>query len=186
MPVHTADGTMCPSRNGFRLEMLTGMVNYEVSSQERAPQPAAVCAATLAVDELPAWLGTALGTVAGYLPAHRSFPVGPPFARYHRLADGRFDVEAGFPVPATIEDSVQVHPVLLPGGSVASTVHVGPYDEMVPGYHALEAWITERGGELAGDPWEVYLSDPGAQPDPATWRTEIVQPYREKATAPGN
>jgi hypothetical protein len=37
----------------------------------------------------------------------------------------------------------------------------------------------ELGGELAGNAWEVYLSDPSAQPDPATWRTEIVQPYRQ-------
>ncbi len=27
--------------------------------------------------------------------------------------------------------------------------------------------------------WEVFFSDPATEPDPATWRTEIVQPYRE-------
>jgi len=24
--------------------------------------------------------------------------------------------------------------------------------------------------------WQVYFSDPASEPDPATWRTEIVQP----------
>jgi effector-binding domain-containing protein len=50
---------------------------------------------------------------------------------------------------------------------------------MEPAYQALASWVSEHGGELAGDAWEVYLSDPSAQPDPATWRTEIVQTYRQ-------
>ena len=27
-------------------------------------------------------------------------------------------------------------------------------------------------------PWEVYFTDPASEPDPVTWRTEIIQPYR--------
>ena len=42
---------------------------------------------------------------------------------------------------------------------------------MVPGYQAVLSWITAHEGEVVGDAWEVYLSDPTAQPDPATWRT---------------
>jgi effector-binding domain-containing protein len=38
--------------------------------------------------------------------------------------------------------------------------------------------VTDHGGEATGDAWEVYFSDPATQPDPATWRTEINQPYR--------
>ena len=77
--------------------------------------------------------------------------------------------------------------VTLPGGPAATTVHIGPYDDMVAGYRAVAGWITDHGGEAVGDPWEVYFSDPTTQPDPATWRTEIVQPYRAvvRAAAPG-
>ena len=49
---------------------------------------------------------------------------------------------------------------------------------MAPAYQALASWVSSHGGEPAGDPWEVYFSDPASEPDPATWRTEIVQPYR--------
>ena len=72
---------------------------------------------------------------------------------------------------------------MLPGGSVASTVHVGPYDAMVPGYQAVLSWIAAHDGEVVGDAWEVYLSHPIVEPDPATWRTEIVQPFRERPRA---
>lgn len=94
------------------------------------------------------------------------------------MDDRRFEVEAGFPVTAPITASGEVHPSALPGGPVATTIHIGPYDEMEPAYRALAEWIAEHGGEPAGDAWENYFSGPVSQPDPATWRTEIVQPYR--------
>jgi len=156
------------------------MTTYEVTSASRAAQPAAVCVASLPVAELPGWLGRAFSTVAGFLAAQGSHPVGPPFARYHPLGGGRFDVVAGFPVPTPVDPAGDVQALTLPGGPTASTMHVGPYDAMVPGYQAVLAWVAEHGGEVVGDAWEVYLSDPAAQPDPSTWRTEIVQPYRER------
>lgn len=162
------------------------MGTYEVIPGTRTAQPAAVCVATLPVGELPTWLGRAFSNVAGFLAAHGPHPVGPPFARYHQLDGGRFEVAAGFPVPTSIDGAGEVQPLLLPGGPVATTVHVGPYDAMVPGYQAVLAWITAHEGEVVGDAWEVYLSDPTAQPDPATWRTEIVQPFRDRTPAPAS
>ena len=161
------------------------MRTYEIASESRPEQPAAVCTDTLMIEELPAWLGRSLGTVAEWLTSHGSYPAGPPFARYHRVDDGRFRVDAGFPVNAPIAGSGGVLAVTLPGGTVATTVHIGPYDEMVPGYQAVSDWIDAHGGDVVDDPWEVYLSDPAAQPDPATWRTQIVQPYRSRTERSG-
>jgi effector-binding domain-containing protein len=80
-------------------------------------------------------------------------------------------------VRVPIKPDGEVRSSSLPGGMVATTMHIGSYDQMEPGYEALSAWVKERGQELAGDAWEVYLSDPAAEPDPTKWRTEIVQPY---------
>ena len=60
------------------------------------------------------------------------------------------------------------------GRSVQS--HVGPYDTMADTYTQLLAWAADNGLELATGMWEVYLSDPSAEPDPATWRTEVFWP----------
>ena len=38
------------------------------------------------------------------------------------------------------------------------------------------SWTTDEGLVLAEGMWESYLSDPDAEPDPATWRTLIVWP----------
>ena len=115
-----------------------------------------------------------------YRPAARhTSPAGPPFARYHPLGEGRFEVEAGFPVAGPVEAAGEVVPSELPGGPVAVTVHTGSYDQMEPAYQALASWVADHGGQLAGDAWEVYYSDPAEQPDPAHWRTGVVQPYRQ-------
>lgn len=154
------------------------MKTYEIQSRTGQEQPTAVETATLPVAEIGPWLARAYVAIASAIQARGGYPAGPPFARYHRLAADRFVVEAGFPVSAAIETDGDVRPSQLPGGPSAVTVHVGPYEQMAPAYDALASWVSSHGGELAGDPWEVYFSDPASEPDPATWRTEIVQPYR--------
>ncbi len=59
---------------------------------------------------------------------------------------------------------------VTPGGTVATTVYMGPYDQMKPAHAAIHAWARENGRRLAGQSWEVYghWSD-----DPAKLRTDI-------------
>ncbi len=158
--------------------MLMIMKQYDIHAEARNAQVTAVARATLTVAEIGPWLGKAYGAIAGLLAARQAGPAGPPFARYHVLGEGRFEVEAGFPATRPIEGNGVAQPSELPGGQVAVTTHTGPYDQMEPAYQALASWVGQHGGELAGDPWEVYFSDPSTEPDPATWRTQVVQPYR--------
>lgn len=157
------------------------MRTYEIQSETRPEQPAAVAEATLPVPDIGPWLATTYGRIFSSMTRQGHAPIGPPFARYHHLEDDRFAVEAGFPVAEPVEPDGEVHASTLPGGQAATTIHVGPYDEIEPAYTALASWVIERGGEPTGDPWEVYYSDPEEQPDPATWRTEVVLPYRPAA-----
>ncbi|UOX90639.1 GyrI-like domain-containing protein [Amycolatopsis sp. FBCC-B4732] len=155
------------------------MQTYEIQVRNRNEQPTAVAEADLDVSEIAAWLERQYGAIAKVLAAQGSVPSGPPFARYHhREAEGRFHVEAGFPVTTVIEPADGVGPSTLPGGPVVETVHTGSYDTIEPAYGALACWVHEHDGELAGAAWEVYLTSPGARPDPGAWRTAIVQPYR--------
>ena len=168
-----------PYRPSALARMLTIMKLYDIHAEVRKAQVTAVARAALSVAELGPWLGKTYAVIAGLLAAQGAGPAGPPFARFHPLGGGRFEVEAGFPAGRLIDGSGDVQPSGLPGGQVAVTVHIGPYDQMEPAYQALVSWVGEHGGELAGDAWEVYFSDPSAEPDPATWRTEVVQPYRQ-------
>ena len=63
----------------------------------------------------------------------------------------------------------------MPGGVCASTVHVGPYNEVGKAYVALQKWMTDNGRAPAGPAREVYLNDPEAVP-PEELQTEIDWP----------
>ncbi len=153
------------------------MSRYDVHAETVHEQPVAVVVADLEVKEIPEWIGGAFGEAARVLSAWHHGPAGPPFARYHCLGAGKFTVEAGFPSIGAVAASGRVVPAVLPGGLVAVTTHVGPYDAMEPAYAALAEWISAQGGAPSGDPWEVYYSDP-EEDDPSTWTTDVVQPYR--------
>lgn len=138
-------------------------------------QPTAVRRATLAPEELPAWFAETYSAVATYLQAQGTSPDGNPFARYHMRPDGRFDVEAGFPVATAITGDATIRPSMLPGGAVVTLWHVGPYDQVGQTYATIAAWIRSVDALPAGDPWEIYHDPPDT--DPAQLRTEVVQPY---------
>jgi effector-binding domain-containing protein len=132
--------------------------------------------------QIPAWLGNVFRQVAETIGRSDVDFAGPPFARMRLLDEGNtsFEIEAGFPVTGLASGEGDVVASTLPGGTVAVVTHVGPYDKMIPAYRALQEWIAAEGGTPEGAPWEIYYSDPQAQPDPETWRTEIVQPYRPR------
>ncbi|MGF1600296.1 MAG: GyrI-like domain-containing protein [Acidimicrobiales bacterium] len=65
---------------------------------------------------------------------------------------------------------------MLPGGRVVRVMHTGPYETMEQTCATLQTWMAEQGLQPATGMWESYLSDPWAEPDPATWRTLIVWP----------
>jgi effector-binding domain-containing protein len=151
---------------------------YPIETRDLEELDTAVEMATLSVPEIGPFVGRAYRDVASYLERKGAGPAGPPFARYHRVADDQFEVEAGFPASTPVAGEGDVEPSDLPAGPAAVTLYVGPYDEIAPAYDALTTWIAEHGGEPSGDPWEIYFDDPTSQPDPAQLRTEIVMPYR--------
>jgi effector-binding domain-containing protein len=104
------------------------------------------------VPEIGPWLGRAYGEITGVLADQGRQSAGPPYARHHVLGNGRFDVEAGFPVSTAIEPAGAVRPGVLPAGPVAVTVHIGPYDAMEPAYARLRrpSLVGERARWSAG------------------------------------
>ena len=154
-----------------------GMGTYQIERRDLQEHPTAVVRSSLPVGDIGPFVGHAVGAVAHVLATQGIAPAGPPFARYHRAGEQRFDVEAGFTTERPAAVAGEVHPSTLPGGPVAVETYVGPYDRMEQAYRDLEEWVVLSGGVPAGDPWEVYFSDPEQEPDPEKWVTEIVMPF---------
>lgn len=142
-------------------------------------QPTAVVKGRMAMAELRNFFDSAYGQVFAAVGQQGAQPAGPPFG-YYPAKPGEFvEVEAGVPVTRPITAVGNVESGTLPAGRAVHGVHVGPYEQLTETYGDLLAWVAQQGLTLAEGMWECYLSDPAAEPDPATWRTEIFWPLAD-------
>ena len=158
---------------------MTAAVAYHIEKVHLEASDALAIRETHTVGELPAFFGAALGEMAAWIRSQAGDEAfaGPPFARYHSLDPERMDVEAVFPLTRAVPGSGRMMAVLLDSADAVQVMHVGPYDAMMPAYQALEEWMQGSGHRPSEPVREVYLSDPAVEPDPAAWRTLVVQPY---------
>lgn len=152
------------------------MTTYEITSRHLASQPTAVVRGEMPAAELGEWLADSYRGVQEHLDRIGMHPSGPPFARYTFLGED-VAVEAGFPVASEIAGNGRVEPSALPGGPAAVTTHLGRYEDLEAAYDAVHDWLDTQGCTPAGPHWDVYFTDPNAEPDPAHWRTDVVAPY---------
>ena len=68
---------------------------------------------------------------------------------------------------------------MLPGGTVAEVLHVGPYEELATAHAALAAWIERNGFEAVGPVRERYLNGPADGVPATAYRTIIEMPIAE-------
>jgi effector-binding domain-containing protein len=117
-------------------------------------------------------VGMALETVGVQL-------VGRPFIVFHGRIDDLTggDIEICSPVATSFPGVEEVYGTTVPGGTIASTIHRGSYDEMAPAYAAVITWMDKHGLEPSGPPREYYLNDlETTKPDDLL--TEIAFPIR--------
>lgn len=150
------------------------MTRFSVETIE--PQGAAAVHAEVPMADLRDAFDRGFPAVMGAAQAQGVGVAGAPFGFYPRMPGETVEVFVGFPVAGAIERDGDVVPFELPGGRAVVGVHVGPYEDLERTYGELKQWTEAEGLELAEGMWECYLSDPSAEPDPATWRTEIVWP----------
>lgn len=124
-------------------------------------------------------IGQGLGKAFGYVQQSGLVPAGPPVARYPEVSADAFTIECGVTLSAPAAGSGDVQSGALQGGPALVALHAGAYDDLPQVYAAMERWIAEHGTRPSGAPWELYLNDPGALPNPADWRTEVYWPLAQ-------
>ena len=147
---------------------------YDVEIQEIQPRPIAVARATVRPAEIGVTLTRdLLPRVYQFLTARGLTPSGPPVAIYHEFGANQVVLEGGVPVSAGFSGDGVVRSSELPGGRVAMTRHLGPYEKLGAAHDAIRAWLAERGLQAVRPIWEVYPMPPGGEPDSAKWLTEV-------------
>ncbi len=153
----------------------------EVEIHELHPQEAAIICVDAPLAELPQAIGEALREVHERMAAAGVELAGPPFTRYPSVDPDQIRGEAGFPVMRPAPAVGRVEPSRLPGGRVASIIHLGPYEALDQTYDQLQRSLDSSGLHATGPMWEVYWTDPDMEPDPDRWRTEIIVPLARPA-----
>lgn len=101
-----------------------------------------------------------------------------PYGRFYQYEPDRVEMDAGIGVAEPAAGGGRVEAGELPGGEVAVATHVGPYTTLGKTHEAIRRRLQEEGWEPSGAPWEVYVTDPGEEPDSNKWRTDVIYPIR--------
>jgi AraC family transcriptional regulator len=152
-----------------------------VSIVTLAAQPTLTARFRVSPEQMGPKLAEVLPAIFDYTMENGLELAGHPFSRYHHHDEAahQFDLEAGLPITEPAQGKDWITASELPAGRAATLWHVGPYEKLGEAHWALRRWVEENGHTPAGGPWEVYVTDPGAEPDPNQWRTQLFQPVQD-------
>jgi DNA-binding transcriptional MerR regulator len=136
---------------------------YDVRLEERPARTLGAISGDVDADALDEGTGALCARLGGVLAAAGSDATRAPFVAAFPLdLDERFEVFVGVAPPP---DVVGLEPVELPGGTWATTLHVGSYATLALAYRALLDRSAELGVEPVAPFTETYLNDPTAAPE---------------------
>ncbi len=152
---------------------------YEISTRTVEAVPILYQSRRVDRDAVADALAEVLPAVFTHVMEHGLPMAGPPIVRMVEVTPAFLTLEGGIPLAEAADEppaDTGIQAGWLHAGTVATTIHVGPYDTLGEAHVAIERWIDAEGAKVAGAPWEVYLTDPGEVPDPADWQTEVLWP----------
>ena len=112
-------------------------------------------------------------------------PAGPLFFRYLAIdMDADLEIDFGVAVAAPIAPDEVLVAGTIPGGRYASVTYFGPYDDLYDVNTVMIGFARQRGllfdqhvegtSDVFGGRFEIYHTDPMAEPDPSKWETELA------------
>jgi effector-binding domain-containing protein len=124
------------------------------------------------------FFGSRYGEINAYLKADSAKLAAPPMAIYHVWDEEnkRAKVEVALACNSTKPGNKRIVKRNSYEGSVVKASYYGPYEGTEAGHYAIEDYMNANALQISGSPWEVYVTDPGKEPDTSKWLTEIFYP----------
>ena len=128
------------------------------------------------MDEMEETLGNDFGELMPYITQYHQEDFGNPFTIWHKWDEetmfGSF--EAGVAIKSQSPEEGRIKVRKTKPVKVVAGIHYGPYDKTMYMYNAIQKYIKDHNMEEAGGPIELYVTDPGQEPDPEKWETVIM------------
>lgn len=137
-----------------QIEQEGAMSDYDVVLKEIEPQ---LAAGIRAVIPNYAAIGQLFEELYAYLGRHGAGGLAVGVDHNDEYKERDPDMEAVVYLAAPVPEGGRVRVYTLPGGTVASTIHRGPYPDMSQAYAALMAWLETSGYAPCGPSRELYL-----------------------------
>jgi effector-binding domain-containing protein len=139
-----------------------GIMPYDIQITEVASQMVAAARVHTTLSRIGDDIRGGFGKLMAAMSREGVSPSGAPLIVYPDLIDDETGggLEICVPIAADFVGDTEVYARELEGGTMAATVHHGPYELIGPAYEALTGWISEHSHETAGPPRETYLNDP--------------------------
>lgn len=118
------------------------IVPYDVEVAETKPQLVAAIKMRTNPTKIANDIGTGFGSLMHAIGREGVATSIAPLIVYHDVIDKETegDIEICVPIGGSFTGDSEVYSHKLEGGTVATTVHHGPYEEIAPAYHALTGW----------------------------------------------
>ena len=125
---------------------------YQIELTDSKPITTAVIRGRVPAQELAKFVPAACGEVWSFI---RSARLRRPGRHTSLYLEGGL-VEVGAEVAAPFAGNERIHCSQLPGGTVATTVHFGPYGGLGDAHAAIREWCARHGHRFLGTCWEIY------------------------------
>ena len=105
-------------------------MKQEFETRQIDARPILGIRATVTMEKIGEVMGPLFGEVYGYIQQSGQEPAGMPFSIYYSMDSDMIDLECGMPVTSPMEGEGRVKAGELPGGTVATVTHMGPYEAL--------------------------------------------------------
>lgn len=156
----------------------TNQYTYTVQEKEVTEMTIATIRNKVNMGEIGNVLGQSYGAIQAYIAKTGAKCIGAPMAITLAWDSLSWDFEAAIPIDKEIKGNDQIQVKKSFAGKVLFVEYKGAYDKTYQAYIDLENYKKEKGYADAGGPWEVYITDPMAEPDTSKWITEIYFPVK--------
>jgi len=117
----------------------------------------------------------AVSELFGELERQGIAPAGPVFDHHFPAPDTHFDFEIGVPTAKPVIAHGRVIPSERPSFRAAKVVLAGDYEQLPDAWPEFMQWIAGQGHQTASDFWQIFVQGPETDPDPASYRTELIR-----------
>jgi len=155
--------------------------NYEITEEEvPGGWMISITTENITVDKVGETLGANYGAIATYLGKMKK-EMGIPFSSTPNWVDEKtpFTLIAAIPV---MDSTIKVKAPMVLGksykGKAIKAVYFGDYNNVQLAYNDIMQYIEEKGLEMNGAPWEVYITDPMVEKDTLKWQTDVYMPIK--------